>query len=142
MNVRGEVAGISSSALDRGRGLAIPAADVTRVVESLGRHGRLRRGYLGVSSLAVALPERQRQGTGERGLLVTSIAPGSPADQAQLLVGDVILAIDETAALRPDDLAGCLSADRVGQRAALRVLRGTSAVQLDVTIGERTSDVR
>ena len=141
-NVRGEVVGISTSALDRGHGLAIPARDVTRVIDSLRRHGRLRRGYLGISSLPVAIPERQRQGAGERGLLVTSIAPGSPADTAQVLVGDVILSIDETAALRPDDLAGYLSADRVGQRAALRVLRGTSPVQLEVTIGERTSDVR
>ena len=62
VNVRGEVVGISTSALDRGRGLAIPARDVTRVVDSLRRHGRLRRGYLGISSLPVALPERQRQG--------------------------------------------------------------------------------
>ena len=142
LNVRGEVVGVSTSALDRGRGLAIPARDVTRVADSLRRHGRLRRGYLGISSLPVALPERQRQGAGERGLLVTSIAPGSPADKAQLLIGDVILAIDDTAAVRPDDLAGYLSADRVGRQAALRVLRGTSPVQLDVTIGERTSDVR
>jgi S1-C subfamily serine protease len=142
VNVRGEVAGISTSALDRGRGLAIPARDVARVVESLRRHGRLRRGYLGISSLPVALPERQRQGAAERGLLVTSIAPGSPADAAQLLVGDVILAIDETLAARPNDLAAFLTADRVGQHAALRVLRGASPVQLDVTIGERTSDVR
>jgi S1-C subfamily serine protease len=59
-----------------------------------------------------------------------------------VLVGDVILAIDETSAVRPDDLAAYLSAERVGQRAALRVLRGANAVQLDVTIGERTSDVR
>ena len=138
VNVRGEVVGISTSALDRGRGLAVPARDVSRVVDSLRRHGRLRRGYLGISSLPVALPERQRQGSGERGLLVTSIAPGSPADNAQVLVGDVILAIDETAAVRPDDLSAYLSADRVGQRAALRVLRGASPVQLDVTIGERT----
>jgi S1-C subfamily serine protease len=138
VNVRGEVAGISTSALDRGRGLAIPAGDVTRVAESLRRHGRLRRGYLGISSVPVALPERQRQGASERGLLVTSIAPGSPADHAQVLVGDVILSIDETSAVRPDDLAGYLSADRVGQRAALHVLRGANPVQLDVTIGERT----
>jgi S1-C subfamily serine protease len=140
VNVRGEVVGVSSSALDRGRGMAVAASDVARVVESLRRHGRLRRGYLGISSLSVAIPERQRQGDGERGLLVTSIAPGSPADTAQLLVGDVILAIDETATVRPDDLASSLSGDRVGQRAALRVLRGASAVQLDVTIGERTSE--
>jgi S1-C subfamily serine protease len=140
LNVRGEVAGISTSALDRGRGLAIPSPAVTRVVDSLRRHGRLRRGYLGVSSLPVALPERQRHGAAERGLLVTSVAPGSPADAAQVLIGDVILSIDDTSAVRPDDLAGYLSADRVGQRAALHVLRGGSPVQLDVTIGERTSD--
>jgi S1-C subfamily serine protease len=102
----------------------------------------LRRGYLGISSLSVALPERQRQGGGERGLLVTSVAPGSPADSAQVLVGDVILAIDETSAVRPDDLSAYLSSDRVGQRAALRVLRGASPVQLDVTIGERTGETR
>jgi serine protease Do len=142
VNVRGEVVGISTSALDRGRGLAIPAHDVRRVVESLRQHGRLRRGYLGISSLSVALPERQRQGGGERGLLVTSVAPGSPADSAQVLVGDVILAIDETSAVRPDDLSAYLSGDRVGHRAALRVLRGASPVQLDVTIGERTGETR
>ena len=142
VNVRGEVVGISTSALDRGRGLAIPADDVRRVVESLRQHGRLRRGYLGISSLSVALPERQRQGGGERGLLVTAVAPGSPADSAQVLVGDVILAIDETSAVRPDDLSAYLSSDRVGQRAALRVLRGASPVQLDVTIGERTGETR
>ena len=142
VNVRGEAIGISTSALDRGRGLAIPAREVTRVVDSLRRHGRLRRGYLGISSLPVALPERQRSGAAERGLLVTSVASGSPADNAQLLVGDVILSIDQTSAVRPDDLAGYLSGDRVGQRAALHLLRGGNPVQVDVTIGERTSDVR
>lgn len=139
VNVQGQVIGISTSALDRGRGLAIPARDVTRVVESLRQHGRLRRGYLGISSFPVALPERQRQDGVERGLLVTSIAPGSPADNAHILVGDVILAIDQASAARPDDLSAYLTADRVGQHAALRVLRGTNAVQVDVTIGERTA---
>jgi S1-C subfamily serine protease len=139
VNVQGQVIGISTSALDRGRGLAIPARDVTRVVESLRQHGRLRRGYLGVSSLSVALPQRQRQGGAERGLLVTSVAPGSPADNADVLVGDVILAIDQASAARPDDLSAYLTAERVGQRAALRVLRGTTPVQLDVTIGERAA---
>jgi len=141
VNVRGETVGISTSALDPGRALAIPARDVTRVADSLRRHGRLRRGYLGISSLPVSLPERQRQ-TGDRGLLVTSVAPGSPADAAALLVGDVILGIDDTAAARPDDLAAYLSADRVGQRAALRILRGTSPLQIEVTIGERIADRR
>jgi S1-C subfamily serine protease len=137
LNARGDVTGISTSALDRGRALAIPAREVTRIVDSLRQHGRLRRGYLGISSLPVALPERQRQGGAERGLLVTSVAPDSPADRAQVLVGDVVLAIDATLATRPDDLAAYLTAERVGLSAALHILRGVTAVQLDVTIGER-----
>jgi S1-C subfamily serine protease len=142
VNAQGEVVGVSTSALDRGRGLAIPSPEVARVVDSLRRHGRLRRGYLGISSLSVALPERQRQGEAERGLLITSIAHDSPADKAQALVGDVILAIDGTSAVRPDDLAAYLSGDRVGQHASLHVLRGASPLQLDVTIGERAGDAR
>ncbi|HLG56311.1 MAG TPA: trypsin-like peptidase domain-containing protein [Vicinamibacterales bacterium] len=139
VSARGDVVGISTSALDRGRGLAIPARDVTRIVDSLREHGRLRRGYLGISSLSVALPERQRQGGAERGLLVTSVAPESPADHAQILVGDVVLAIDSTSAARPDDLAAYLTADRVGRNSTLHILRGGNAAQLEVTIGERVA---
>jgi S1-C subfamily serine protease len=137
VNARSEVSGVSTSGLDRGRGLAIPAFEVTRIAESLGRHGRLRRGYLGISSLPVAIPERQRHGGADRGLLVTSVAPESPADKAEILVGDVIVGIDAAAASRPDDLAAYLTADRVGQHSALHILRGASRLQLDVTVGER-----
>src|SRR5262245_29403780 len=72
VNARGEVVGVSTSALERGRGIAIPMPDVARVVESLRRHGRLRRGYLGITSMPVEVPPRQRAGGSERGLLVTS----------------------------------------------------------------------
>ena len=138
VNARGEVVGISTSALERGRGVAIPMADVARVIESLKRHGRLRRGYLGITSVPVAVPVRQRTDSSERGLLVTSVAPESPADRAQILVGDILLSIDGTAARRPDDLAAHLTGDRVGQVSTLQVVRGLQAVNLDVTVGERT----
>jgi S1-C subfamily serine protease len=55
-----------------------------------------------------------------------------------VLVGDVLLAIDETTAKRPEDLAAHLTGDRVGQVSHLHLVRGTQAVQLDVTIGERS----
>src|SRR5262245_38258051 len=94
VNARGEVAGVSTSALERGRGVAIPMADVSRVVDSLKRHGRLRRGFLGITSMPVAVPSRQRVDGVERGLLITSVAPESPADKAQVLVGDILMTID------------------------------------------------
>jgi S1-C subfamily serine protease len=140
VNARGEVAGVSTSALERGRGVAIPMADVARVVDSLKRHGRLRRGYLGITSMPVAVPSRQRVDNVERGLLITSVASESPADTAQVLVGDILVAIDGTPARRPDDLATYLTGDRVGQVSVLQIVRGSQPVKLDVTVGERSAD--
>jgi S1-C subfamily serine protease len=141
-NAAGDVIGISTSAIDRGRGVAIPMTDVSRVVASLKQHGRLRRGYLGITSMPVAVPTRQRADGAERGLLVTSVAPDSPADQAQVLVGDILVAIDGTPAKRPDDLAAHLTGDRVGHVSVLQVVRGLQPVKLDITVGERNADAR
>jgi S1-C subfamily serine protease len=140
VNALGHVVGVSTSALERGRGVAIPMADAARVIDSLKRHGRLRRGYLGITSMPIGLPVRQRTEGAERGLLVTSIAPDSPADRAQLLVGDILVAIDGAPAKRPDDLAAHLTGDRVGQVSVLQLVRGLQAVKLDVTVGERSAD--
>ena len=140
VNTLGQVVGVSTSALERGRGVAIPMADVSRVVDSLKRHGRLRRGYLGITSMPIGLPVRQRTDGAERGLLVTSISPDSPADRAQLLVGDILVAIDGTPAKRPDDLAAYLTGERVGQVSVLQLVRGLQAIKLDVTVGERSGD--
>jgi len=140
VNTLGHVVGVSTSALERGRGVAIPMADVSRVVDSLKRHGRLRRGYLGITSMPIGLPVRQRTEGAERGLLVTSIAADSPADRAQLLVGDILVAIDGAPAKRPDDLAAHLTGDRVGQVSVLQLVRGLQAITLDVTVGERSGD--
>src|SRR5262245_6682953 len=140
VNTLGHVVGVSTSALERGRGVAIPMADVSRVVDSLKRHGRLRRGYLGITSMPIGLPVRQRTEGAERGLLVTSIAADSPADRAQLLVGDILVAIDGAPAKRPDDLAAHLTGERVGQVSVLQLVRGLQAMQLDVTVGERNVD--
>ena len=140
VNGQGQVVGVSTSALERGRGIAIPTADVARVVENLKKHGRLRRGYLGITSMPIGLPVRQRMEGAERGLLVTSVAPDSPADRAQVLVGDILVAIDGTSAKRPDDLAAHLTGERVGQVSVLHLVRGLQPVKLDVTVGERSAD--
>jgi S1-C subfamily serine protease len=92
--------------------------------------------------MPVTVPIRQRPNGSERGLLVTSIATESPADKAQVLVGDILLAIDDTAARRPDDLAAHLTGERVGKVSVLHLVRGLQAVNLEVTVGERSADVR
>ncbi len=130
----GRVVGINTSGLIRGSSITVPTPTVKRVVETLLAYGKVKRGYLGVGVNPVRLSEGAGQATG---LLVNSVEPGSPAEQGGLLLGDVILKLDESTTLMPDDMLGYLAGDRVGVRAAVHVLRGGQAKSLNVTIGER-----
>ena len=131
------VAGISTTGLLRGAGLALAADAVRATLEALERDGGIRRGFLGVTSQPVAMPPAQRQHGAEHGLLVVSVADGTPAAEAGLLVGDIVIAFDGVPIADPEQLLGRLSADRIGSRVALRVVRGGDAVEVPVTIGER-----
>ena len=98
INVRGEVVGIneqivSSSGGSQGIGFAIPSNTVRMVLESVLKHGRIIRGYLGIQTGA------SQRGAGgahadSEGVTVGEVLTGSPAEQAGLQPGDVILKFD------------------------------------------------
>ena len=104
----------------RGTTVVIPAALAWEAARDVAARGGARQGFLGVSSLAVTLPARQRAEGREGGLLVTGLADRTPAEQAGLLVGDVIVAFDGVAVHEPDDLLTLLRGDRVGSGGAAR----------------------
>jgi len=112
--------------------LAWPAAD------ELVAHGGTRQGFIGIGSSAVALPERQRAGRSqEHGLLVTAVVEASPADQASLLIGDIIVGFEGQAVEDPETLVTLLRGDRIGKPVTLTVLRGVKTQDVAVTVGER-----
>jgi S1-C subfamily serine protease len=87
---------------------------------------------------AVKLPESQAASCGRQtALLVVGVAPQSAADSAGVLVGDIVLALDDASTASPEDLLDLLATQTVGRRALLKVLRGNTAMDLPVTIGER-----
>ena len=134
----GRVIGIATSARIRGLGVVVPLAIAWKSAAHVLEHGRPRTGFLGIAGQTVRLADRQRGDSGaDRGLLVVSVTPSSPADQAAVLIGDVILSLDEHAVASADDLLGLLGSDRIGRQTTLRVLRGGTARTLAVTIGER-----
>jgi S1-C subfamily serine protease len=134
----GTVAGISTTGLLRGAGLALTADAIRPTLDALERHGGVRRGFIGITSQPVAIPESQRaQPTGEHGLLVVGVAPGTPAAEAGLLVGDILVTFAGTAVSDPEQLLAHLTGDRVGTRVSLAVIRGRESVEVPVTIGER-----
>ena len=138
VDVTGRVAGLNSSALARGVSVALPAATVRRVAETLLAHGRVRRGYLGVSTQRVRLPANLADQLGqETGLLIAAVVPDSPAEQSGLFLGDTIIAVAGEPVRHHDDLLAKLGGDRVGQPVPLRIVRGGQVTDVPVTVGER-----
>jgi S1-C subfamily serine protease len=134
----GRVAGISTTGLLRGAGLAVPSALARTTVEVLARDGRIRRGFLGVSTQPVTLPPTQRPAGGpEAGLLVVDVGADSPASAAGLLVGDIVTSFDGVHVSDPEQLLSALTADRIGRDVPVAVIRGRDAQTLTVRVGER-----
>jgi S1-C subfamily serine protease len=138
----GRLLGIATSGFGRGRGggVVIGLTRVQQVVDSLVQHGRIRRGYLGITSQPVEIPTSMRASvTAEqsRGLLVLDVAPGSPAERGGMLMGDVLVGIGGDPIQGPRDLRAQLTAERVNQSVSMTVLRGGQAQTLSVTIGEQ-----
>lgn len=139
VDTSGRVVGINSSRLGRGAGLTVPAAAGGKVIETLLRQGRIRRGYLGIGSQPVRLPAALQARAGqETGLLVVTVEPGSPADRGGLLIGDIVVQMAGAAVRDTEELQAQLGPDRVGQATPIIVLRGGVPRELMVTVGERT----
>ncbi len=138
VDTAGRVIGINSSRLGRGAGLTIPIGAAARIAEQLLRTGRIRRGYLGIGSQPVRLPEPLARLVGQgSGLLVVSVEPDSPAARGGLLIGDVIIGMAGTPVRDTEDLQALLGPERVGQSVPVAVLRGGERRELTVTVGER-----
>ncbi len=130
----GAMLGMNSSSLARGVSLTLPTVTLRRVVSTLATHGRIKRGYLGVSAQPVRLPAGMGQ---ESGLMLTAVEPDSPAEKSGLVLGDTLFHMAGQPIRQMDDLMAVLSGDRAGQSVAGRVLRGGQPIDVTITIGER-----
>jgi S1-C subfamily serine protease len=124
----------------RRRVLVIPTATIERVVEPLLSRGRIARGWLGLAVQPVLVPEMPGQEAGQRqGLMVVGVTRDGPAAQAGVLMGDILLAIDETAVPGMARLAEVLGLEVVGKQVQLRLIRAGNVQSVTATVGERPS---
>jgi S1-C subfamily serine protease len=140
VDATGRVAGINTSGLARATALTVPSATVSRIAGQLLARGHIARGWLGIATQPVRLPAALQRSLGtqaEAGLVVVNVEPDSPADRGGLLIGDILVALDDRAVSDPGDVLGALGGDRIGQPASLQVARGGRAERLTVTVGER-----
>jgi S1-C subfamily serine protease len=108
------------------------------VVPSLLKHGRIRRGYLGVSLQPVQLQKKTPElGDQETGLLVVSVEVQSPADIGGVVQGDVIVKVNDQSTRLIDDLMVSLSGDLIGEKILLHIIRGGEITEVELILGER-----
>jgi S1-C subfamily serine protease len=134
----GGALGMSNAGALRAASMVIPGATLKRVVDSLLAHGRVRRGYLGVGAYPVQLPPQLATEAGQTsGLLVVSVQPDGPAQQAGLLLGDTLLTLDREPIGDLGQLQGRLDEERIGSSVIARLLRAGRLIELPVVIGAR-----
>ena len=140
VNTEGEVLGLNTSGLTPGSSLTIPVKVAWRIADELAKHGSVKRGYLGVRTQPVEIPEASRTALKreqKNGLLVMWLEENGPAQKGGLFVGDTLVAISGQAVGDPDDLFAALNSDTVGKSIAVEVLRGGKPETVSVTVGER-----
>jgi S1-C subfamily serine protease len=127
LDSRGRVVGVNNAIILPAHGIcfAIPIDTAKHVVAALLRDGRVRRSYLGVGGQTV-----------RTGILVTNVEPESPAANAGLVNGDVIVRFDDHPVRTVDDLHRVLTEERIGIPSKLGLLRAGEARTLPVVPGE------
>jgi len=138
LDASGRVIGLNSAGLLRGTALTLPTATLERVVSALLSHGRIQRGYLGLSSTAARLPQGLLESTGQPvGLVVTGLQTDGPAERAGVILGDVLLSLDDEPVQSIADLQAALE-DRAQRAISLRLLRAGVSQELTVTPSARS----
>ncbi len=137
VDASGNLVGMNTSAM-RDTSLTIPVPTLTRVVDALVKHGKVRQGYLGVGAQPVRLPTALRESLGqETALLIASVESDSPADKGGLLLGDTLVSFGGRQVRGMDDLAASLAANGVGASVSAKIVRGGQIQEISITIGER-----
>jgi S1-C subfamily serine protease len=136
----GTVLGINTSGLANGAAITIPAEIAWKIAETLVRHGRVKRGYLGIRSQTVEVSAaaqkalKREQGTG---LLIVGVENDSPASKGGFIVGDILVAVASVPVLHHDELFTRLTGDVVDVSTSIEILRGGQPQTLNVQVGER-----
>jgi len=144
INMQGEVVGIntlifSQTGTSAGIGFAIPSNLATKIYAQLIKNGKVTRGYLGVSLQAISPSIAKSVGyNGTEGALVADLPRDySPAGNAGLRSGDVIVEFDGKHVTSPKQLTEMVADTPVGKATQLKYVRDGRATTATINLGER-----
>lgn len=146
VDINGQLIGINSAIKSntgyyQGYGFAIPVNIVKSVVPELIKSGKVVRGYIGVNIQTI--DETMAKGLGLEkinGVLVQGIVKGGAGEEADIKVGDVILAVDGKEVNAANQLQAVIGSKRPGDVVKLTLFREGKTFDKEVTLKPRTED--
>lgn len=140
----GEVIGINTAIIAGAQGICFAVASNTAnfVLGEMIRHGRVRRGWIGLGASTIPLPRRtilRLALTQQTGSMITVVEKDSPAAQAGLMSGDMIIALDGHTVAGSEDLVRLLDADRINKTVPIDFLRNSQLRRLWIAPIERNA---
>ena len=147
VNSRGEVIGVNTAVILPAQGICFAIASNTAelVAAWLIKEGRIRRSWIGVAGQSASIHPRvvrYHRLPASEGVLVVGVEPASPAVQAGLREGDVIIAFKNQLVASIDQLQRYLGATEIGVTSPITVIRRTEKLELPVTPEEWQPSVR
>jgi serine protease Do len=140
INMSGEVVGINTAIIAGGQGIgfAIPIDLATGIIKQLKVDGEVTRGWLGITIQDLKEDLAEYYGAeGTQGVLVASVIPGDPADEAGIQPHDIITELNGEKVRASRDLTAKSANLTVGQKAAVTILRDGKQKTLTVKVGKR-----
>lgn len=119
-----------------GIGFAIPVNLVRGVLNDIVAHGRVIRGWIGIVPEDITDAQAAQLGLARGGVLISNLYVGSPAQQAGLQPGDILLALDGVALKSAQEGIATIAAHAPGTMLTLRCLRGTQTIELHARVSE------
>lgn len=152
VNLKGQVIGINTATAAKGQaegvGFAIPVNSIRTAIDSISKYGKIVRPYVGIRYVTVDKKIAAIKGMKEaKGILVVgddtrglpAVVPDSPADQAGIKEGDVILKLNEDDVDQSSSFLKLLSKYSSGDEVELTIMRDGKNTTLKVKLGESSS---
>ncbi len=144
LDMQGRVVGINTAIVASGQGIgfAIPIDMARNIVAQLKEKGEVTRGWLGVGIQDITPELAEYYGLElQKGVLVTQVFEGDPADKAGIKTNDIIISVDGKEISTARELSGMIANISVGDKTRLKLLRGGKQMTLTVTLGNQPKDM-
>jgi len=143
INMEGKVVGINTAIIANGQGIgfAIPVNLAKGIIEQLKNGGAVKRGWLGVGIQDISPELAEYYGLKDtKGVLVTHVYEGDPADKGGIKTGDIITAINEKAVSSSRELSRIIAEAGTGKRVAISLIRNGENLNVYVELTKRNDE--